>query len=392
MAIEVPNVRSFHVADGAARVPDGGLMPVPPLMAATLLTGHGGVDKLVYREDVPTPKPGAGEVLVQVGACGVNNTDINTRSGWYDRTVVSGVTESFGSQGDDNDPASSWNDSTVTFPRIQGAAVAGRIAGVGEGVDVNRIGERVLVDPSVRDPSRPTRAQLAEYLGSERDGGFAQYVAVPAVNAHQITTDLTDEELATFPCSYDTAEEMLERAALAEGETIVVTGAAGGVGTALVQLALVRGAHVIAIAGSSKRDRLLDLGAHEFSPRDPGDLAAAVRDLVGSRNVAVAADVVGGPMFEILIGLLQRGGRYTSAGAVGGPMTQFDLRELVYKDLEMFGITNPTAQTFARIRDLIEAGSISPMLDGSFPLRELGQAQVALLKREHFGKFVITPG
>ncbi len=259
-------------------------------------------------------------------------------------------------------------------------------------MDANRIGERVLVDPSIRDTSRPQRAQLAEYLGSERDGGFAQYVAVPAINAHRITTDLSDAELATFPCSYDTAEEMLERAALADGETIVVTGAAGGVGTALVQLALVRGAHVIAIAGSSKRDRLLDLGAHEFIPRDHGDLATAVRDLVGSRNVAVAADVVGGPMFENLIGLLQRGGRYTSAGAVGGPMTQFDLRELVYKDLEMFGITNPTAQTFARVRDLIEAGSISPMLDGSFPLHELGQAQVALLKREHFGKFVITPG
>jgi NADPH:quinone reductase-like Zn-dependent oxidoreductase len=367
-------------------------LPVPPLMAATRLTGHGGVDKLVYSEDVPTPEPSAGEVLVQVGACGVNNTDINTRSGWYDRTVVSAVTESFGSQAQDSNPASSWNDSTVTFPRIQGAAVAGRIAAVGAGVDASRIGERVLVDPSVRDPSRPPRAQLVEYLGSERDGGFAQYVAVPAVNAHHITTELTDEELATFPCSYDTAEEMLERAALAAGETIIVTGAAGGVGTALVQLALVRDAHVIAIAGSSKRERVLGLGAHEFIPRDHGDLGAAVRDLVGSRNVAVAADVVGGAMFEILIGLLQRGGRYTSAGAVGGPMTQFDLRELVYKDLEMFGITNPTAQTFARVKQLIEAGSIKPMLDGSFPLDQLGQAQVELLKREHFGKFVITPG
>ena len=122
----------------------------------------------------------------------------------------------------------------------------------------------MLVDPSVRDAELPARAQLLEYLGSERDGGFAEYVAVPSINAHPIDSTLSDAELATFPCSYDTAEEMLERAALAKGETIVITGAAGGVGTALIQLALVRGAQVVAIAGASKEARLRELGAHEF--------------------------------------------------------------------------------------------------------------------------------
>jgi len=195
-------------------------------MRAIVLTGHGGLDKLVYREDVPVPQPRAGEVLVRVGACGVNNTDINTRTAWYDRAVESGVTEELGRHGREDDAASSWNSQTVTFPRIQGAAVAGRIAAVGSDVEPGRVGERVLVDPSVRDPGLPPRAQLAEYLGSERDGGFAEYAVVPSVNAHVIDTPLSDAELATFPCSYDTAEEMLERAGLAKGETVVVTGAA----------------------------------------------------------------------------------------------------------------------------------------------------------------------
>ncbi len=167
-----------------AELPNDG--NVAPTMTAVVLTGHGGLDKLVHKDDVPTPSPGAGEVLVRVGACGLNNTDINTRTGWYDRAVESSVSEELGVHGRDDGAASSWNKSSVQFPRIQGAAVVGRIAAVGEGVDAARMGDRVVVDPSVRNADLPARAQLVEYLGSERDGGFAEYVAVPSINAHQI--------------------------------------------------------------------------------------------------------------------------------------------------------------------------------------------------------------
>src|SRR5690348_9755825 len=121
-------------------------------MRAVVLTGHGGLDKLVVRSDVPTPVPRPDEVLVRVGACGLNNTDINTRSGWYDTVVETSVTEELGIHGRDDGAASSWNQSTVTFPRIQGAAVVGRVAAVGASVDRERVGQRVLVDPSVRGP------------------------------------------------------------------------------------------------------------------------------------------------------------------------------------------------------------------------------------------------
>jgi NADPH:quinone reductase-like Zn-dependent oxidoreductase len=364
---------------------------VPSTMRATVLVGHGGLDKLVYRQDVPVPAVGPDDVLIRVGACGMNNTDINTRTGWYDRVVQTSVTEELGRQGRDDGAASSWNTETVAFPRIQGAAVVGRVAAVGQRVERARVGQRVLVDPSIRDQQRPRRAQLLEYLGSERDGGYAEYVCVPSINAHTINSDLSDAELATFPCSYDTAEEMLDRAGLEAGETIVITGAAGGVGTALIQLALVRGARVVAIAGGGKEDRIRELGAHEFVPRENPDLQAAVENIIGPRGAQVAADVVGGNLFEVLLKLLSRAGRYTTAGAIGGPMVQMDLRDLIYKDLELFGITNPTERTFARLVKLIEAGEIKPLLEHAYPLAELRTAQNDLLKRTHVGKYVITP-
>jgi NADPH:quinone reductase-like Zn-dependent oxidoreductase len=360
-------------------------------MRAAVLTGHGGLDRLVYREDVPTPRPGPGEVLVAVGACGINNTDVNTRTAWYDRAVETAVTAELGLHGRDDGAAASWNRATVAFPRIQGAAVAGRVAAVGPGVPAGRTGERVMIDPSVRDASLPTRAQLVEYLGSERDGGFAEFVAVPAGNAHAIDSALSDAELATFPCSYDTAEEMLERAGLSRGETVVVTGAAGGVGTALIQLALLRGARVVAVAGAEKEERVRALGAHDFVPRESGDVAADVERIAGERGVDVAADVVGGPMFGALLGLLRRGGRYATSGAIAGPVTRIDLRDLIYKDLELYGITNPTAETFARVVALVEAGRLKPLLERTFPLAELRAAQAAFLERTHVGKFAVVP-
>lgn len=360
-------------------------------MRAVVLTGHGGIDKLEYRTDVAVPMPAKHEVLVKVGACGMNNTDINTRTGWYDARVETGVSEELGLHGRTDKAASSWNKDSVDFPRIQGAAVVGHIVRVGTHVDGSRIGERVILDPSVRDTRLPLRAQLHQYLGSERNGGYAQYLTIPASNAHAILSDLSDAELATFPCSYDTAEEMLVRTNLSEGENVIVTGAAGGVGTALIQLARVRGARVIAIAGAAKEERLRRLGADEFVPRETENLAGAISDLIGDRGADVVVDVVGGDMFKDLLGMLRRGGRYATAGAIGGPLTQIDLRELIYKDLEMHGITNPTAETFARVVRLIEQGKLIPQLDGKYELQVLPEAQTRLLKRTHVGKLVIVP-
>lgn len=363
-------------------------------MRAAVLTGHGGLDVIEYRTNVPVPTLTAHEVLVRVGACGVNNTDVNTRTAWYNRDVAAELSENFGVEGrsdSGNTTASSWNTSSVEFPRISGAATVGHIVAAGADVDSNRIGDRVIVDPCVRDPRAPLRAQLIEYVGSERDGGFAEYMKIPSVNAYTIDSPLSDAELATFPCSYDTAEEMLERARVGEGETVLITGAAGGVGTALIQLAHIRGAKVIAVAGASKEARIREYGAEHFIARETADLLGAVEELVGPRGVDVVADVVGGPNFSNLLKMLSRGGRYATAGAIAGPVETIDLRDLIYKDLELYGITCPTAETFKRVVALISAGRLSPMLDGVFPLERLADAQAELVKRQHFGKLVVVP-
>ena len=369
---------------------------VPAVMRAVQVTGYGGVDMLTFREDVAVPRPKVGEVLIKVGACGVNNTDINLRTRWYDRTVNTSLSEDVGLVGaavsdDDAKRTASWNSEAVAFPRIQGAAVAGRIVAVGEAISANRVGERVIVDPQVRDASRPLRAQLVAYLGGDRDGGFAEYVSVPADNAHAIISDLSDAELATFPTSYDTAEEMLERARLADGETVVVTGAAGGVGTALIQLARIRGATVVAIAGGEKEERVRAIGAHHFVARELPNVRAVIEALVGEQAVHVVADIVGGPIFPDLLKLLCRGGRYSTAGAIAGPVQPLDLRDLIYKDLELYGITCPTVETFQRVVDHVASGKLQPLLDKTFSLDRLAEAQTEFVKRTHVGKFVITP-
>jgi len=367
---------------------------IPATMHAVHLTGYGGLDKLEYQNDVPVPKPKADEVLIRIGACGMNNTDINTRTGWYSKSVSEGTTAEGGTSGFAaiTADAATWGSSSVSFPRVQGADIVGHIVAVGEDVAQDRIGERVLVDAWVRNPKEPDNRNLAGYVGSERDGGYAEYAAIPAVNAHCIESTLTDPELATFPCSYSTAEYMLTRARLSEGETILITGASGGVGSALIQLAKRRGAKVIAVAGATKLDVIRSLGADSVIPRDTPDLGAGVRVVAPGGEVDVVADIVGGKQFPILIELLKRGGRYVTAGAIAGPLVELDLRTLYLHDLELWGATVMPRGIFQNLVSYIERGEIRPLLAKTFPLADIRQAQTEFLEKRHVGNFVLIPG
>lgn len=359
-------------------------------MSAMVLTGHGGPEKLELRHDVPVPVPGLGEVLIEVGACGMNNTDINTRTGWYSKSVTD-ATSGDGYESEVNETESTWGGAGVSFPRIQGADVAGRIVAVGDGVEVSRIGDRVLVDPWQRDTSDPQSRSRAGYLGSERDGGFAQFTTVPDLNAHAINSDLTDAEMATFPCSSSTAEYMLTRADLKAGETIVVTGASGGVGSALVQLSRRRGARVIAIAGASKLDTVAGFGAYVVLARDEPDLSSQVLSHAPKGGVEVVADIVGGDEFPMVLALLARGGRYVTSGAIAGPICELDLRTLYLNDLTLFGATVMPVGIFANLVGYIEKGEIRPLLAETFPLADLHMAQARFGEKKHVGNFVIEP-
>ncbi len=360
-------------------------------MKAMVLTGHGGLDKLIY-QDVTVPQPGPEEVLIKVAACGVNNTDINTRTGWYSPHVKTALTSDIGVNGvpADAEELGTWDRDSLKFPRIQGADAVGVIVAVGRDVDRRRIGERVMVDPCIRNPSLPSLSQGVMYFGSECDGGYAEYTKVVSENAMTVNTNLSDIELASFACSYSTGEEMLVRINLQAGETVLVTGASGGVGSANVQLAKRRGARVIAVAGQSKEALVRDLGADEFIPRERQDLARAIEELVGRRGIDAVADVTGGPTFSQMLRALRRAGRYVSAGAIAGPCPEIDLRDLIYKDLQMWGVGNPQKSTFASLVGYIERGEIRPLVAKTYPLAALRDAHTEFVSKAHVGKIVIT--
>jgi len=219
-------------------------MNLPKTMRAMVTMGHGDLDQMVFHQNWPRPDPREGEVLIWVKACGLNNTDVNTRSGWYSKAVTEATTGRAFDKVHTEDPT--WGGAPIIFPRIQGADVCGVVAAVGANVDRSRVGERVITDNWLRDPADPTNMNKTGYFGSECDGGFAEYTTLPAQNAIAIQSDLSDAELATFSCSYSTAEGMLTRAAVTADDTVLVPGASGGVGGALVQLAKRRGARVIA--------------------------------------------------------------------------------------------------------------------------------------------------
>ena len=359
---------------------------LPEVMTAVHLVGHGGTEMLVVRHDVPVPEPAEGELLIRVRACGMNNTDINTRVGWYSREVT-GATPADGSGQTDGDGA--WGGDGLSFPRIQGADPCGEVVATGPGVGSDLLGRRVLVDAWIRDPDDPGDRDRAGYLGSERDGGFAQFCSVPAANVHPVDSSFSDVELASFPCSWSTAEHMLTRSRLRAGETVVVTGASGGVGSALVQLAKLRAARVIAVAGAAKAEAVTALGADAVVDRAVDDLAGAVAEAAGG-PVDVLADVVGGPAFAPLLEVVRRGGRYTTAGAIAGPMVDFDLRILYLNDLEFHGCTVYDPAVFEALVGHIERGEVRPVVGGTFPLVDICAAQEAFLAKAHVGALVLT--
>ncbi|MEM1298153.1 MAG: alcohol dehydrogenase family protein [Pseudomonadota bacterium] len=358
---------------------------LPTSMRAIVLTGHGGMDKLEYREDWPVPQPGPGEVVIKVGACGLNNTDVNTRSGWYSKAVTEATTGAGYDVVHEEDP--SWGGAPLAFPRIQGADAVGRVVAMGEGVPADLMGKRVLNDGWQRDWSDPENLDKARYFGSEMDGGFAEYTKADYRGVEVIESDLSDAELATFQCSYTTAEGMLTRAGVTEADTVLVPGASGGVGGALVQLAKRRGARVIAMASEAKHADVAAFGPDKMLPRGPKDLRGAL----GDEKITVVADIVGGDYFETLIEILERGGRYTCSGAIAGPIVNLDLRTFYLRDLTFTGSTIVPPGTLASVVRYIEAGEIRPWLAATYPLAELRAAQTAFIEKKHAGNIVVIP-
>ena len=359
---------------------------IPEKMNAVLTTAHGGFDVLDFRTDVEVPGPNSDQVLIKVLGAGINNTDINTRTAWYSKSVTEATSDG-GAGGFDNakNDDGSWSGVPLRFPIIQGADCCGEIVEVGDKVNRNRIGERVLVR-TMQQYGVDYKSFECWTLGSESDGAFAQYMVAFSVESYKIESDWSDIELASIPCAYSTAENLLERSNVGQGEKVLITGSSGGVGSAAIQLAKRRGAYVIAITSEQKISGVQKIGADHILNRDDNLI-----NILGAECVDVVIDLVAGSNWAVLLELLKKGGRYATAGAIAGPIVELDVRTLYLKDLTLIGCTFQSSKVFDNLIGYIERNEIKPLVSKSYPLKDIVQAQKDFLAKKYVGKLVLVP-
>lgn len=341
-------------------------------MRAAIFHEFGGPE-VVRVETVPDPRPGPGEVLVEVRAAALNHLDLWVRRGL---------------------PIES------TMPHIGGSDVAGVVAEVGADAGSVAVGQRVVVNP-VLSCGRCAACACAEeslcaslrILGEHTNGGFAEYVAVPAANVHPIPDTLPFEEAAALPVSYQTAwRALVTRARLRAGEDVLVIGASGGTASAAVQIARLAGARVFAVTrGAEKVRRVREIGAHVVYDRAEVDYSARVYADTGKRGVDVVVENVGAPTWSGSVRALARGGRLVTYGATGGALVEVDLRVLFWRQIQIIGTTLASRGEFAAMLRVAARGQLRPVVDTVLPLTEARAAHERLEDGRQFGKIVLVP-
>jgi NADPH:quinone reductase-like Zn-dependent oxidoreductase len=332
-------------------------------MRAAIFHEHGGPE-VVRIEQVARPRPGPGEVLVQVRAAAMNHLDLWVRRGIPIET---------------------------TMPHVGGCDIAGVVVEAGEGVDASRIGERVVINPSLwcghcRDCLRGEESQCATFriFGEHTNGGFTEFVAMEANHVYAIPDTLSFEEAAAIPISYMTAWRALRRAALAPGEDVLVIGASGGTALAAVQIARMTGARVFAVTkGEEKADVVYD--------RAETDWAAALYKETGKRGVDVVVENVGAATWTGSVRSLARGGRLVTYGATAGPKVELDVRVVFWKQLQVMGTTMASRREFEDLLRVIFAGRLKPVVDSVLPLDDAREAHERLEAGGQLGKVVLVP-
>lgn len=345
---------------------------MPETMRAARFHEHGDPE-VVRVERVPVPEPGPGEARVAVRAAGLNHLDLWVRRGLPIHT---------------------------TMPHVGGSDVAGVVDAVGGGVDGEWAGARVVVDPSLGCGAcewclRGERPLCPRYriVGEHTDGGFAEFVVVPAANLHRLPDHFPFEKAAALPVSYGTAwRALVSRARLRPGEDVLVIGASGGTASAAVQVARFAGARVFAVtSGPENAARVRALGADVVYDRLEDDWSAALHRDTEKRGVDVVVENVGAPTWEGSVRALARGGRLVTYGATAGPKVQLDLRVLFWKQLELVGTTMSSPAEFAAMLRAVLRGGIDLVVDSVVPLEEARAAHERLEAGEAFGTIVVTP-
>lgn len=344
-------------------------------MKAVQVTGYGDVDRLeVVTQAIPEPKEN--EVLIKVKACAINNTEIWMREGAYG-----------------TDSKSGWKTEGVQFPRIPGSDITGSVVKVGNSVDKSMIGKNVVLFPftSSGDDGFEHISEDMSFIGSEYDGGYAEYVVWPANLCFDMPlSDFT--ESAVFTVSGLTAWHMVEQIQVQTGETIMITGANGGVGSLNVQIASkVFGAKVIAIVGDlGLEEKLKALGATHVLSYKSKNLAEEIIE-VNDGPIDSVLDVVGDALFSTSLQVLKKGGKFCTSGSAGGQKTELDFRTLYLKHITLYGSVLGTREGFKRMLHAISEGKIKPVIDRTFPLEKAREAQLYFKKAGKLGKVVLLP-
>lgn len=340
-------------------------------MKAVFINEHGDENVLQYGE-LPDPTCGAGDVLVCIKACALNHLDL-----WVRRGLPS---------------------LKLTMPHILGSDIAGVVAAVGAGVTYVKEGEEVIISPGYScghcqwcQSGSDNNCREYGIFGEHRSGGYAEYIAVPAVNIIAKPAAMSFVEAAAFPLTFLTAWHMLVRQCQVQpGDWVLVLAAGSGVGVAAVQIAKLHNATVVAAAGSdSKLRKAKELGADFLINYETQNLREEVRKLTGKRGVDIVFEHIGEKTWDDSIKSLAQGGSLVTCGATSGHKVVTDLRYVYYRNLKIYGNLMGSKGDLLRVVALVQEGKLRPMVDRAMPLAEAREAHRVLSRREQFGKVVL---
>ena len=345
-------------------------------MKAVYIEAHGDVDVLQYG-DRPDPTPESGDVVVSVQASALNRLDIFTRQGQR------GLEREF------------------PPPLILGGDTAGEVVTTGASVSTLKVGDRVIVNPRLAcgvcqwcGSGRDDLCRRSRFLGTARDGSYAELVSVPEVNAYALDGSVAYEDAAAVPTTYLPVWNMaVRRAALQPWETALVFSASAGVGAAAIQVFKnVVGATVIATTSTpEKAEQARSLGADHVINYNEEDITQRVREITGGEGVDLLVDHVGADVWAHGFRSLRPGGRYCICGATSGLRTELHLGLLFSRQIEIYGGYMGSREDMRQIVASLNRGVIKPAIHQVFPLAEAADAHRAMEATNFFGKLLLRP-
>ena len=339
-------------------------------MKAVPIYSHGDPNVLKYEQDFPTPVPNSSEILIKVKYCGLNHLDIWTRLG------IPGI--------------------TIGFPHICGSDIVGILE---EEYTAIPKGSRVLVYPGIscndchncRNGAKTLCSNFSIIGGlSNYNGGYAEYVTVPKTNIISLPHEISDEQAATLSISYLTAWNIVKKLQLKENETVLIYGASGGLGMAMIQVSKALGIRTIStISDDSKLNFAYDIGSDYVINRKKKDIALEIEKITRGIGVDAVVDNAGQKTLNTSISSVRRGGKIAVCGTTSGSVASFQIRTFYSKQIQLFGILIGSKLELLELINFINEKKIKPRIDSVFPLTQVQQAHNKLEKGEQLGKILI---